>query len=89
MRIILAALNNLNLYHKTKDIVPCLLIKKKKKKHKIKDCKSKEIIYIIALKRNQIIERKLREKFEKYGGVKSVRARQDKHGREDIIGMAC
>ena len=66
-----------------------LVDQKEKKQHKIKDCKSKEIIYIIALKRNQIIERKLREKFEKYAGVKSMRARQDKHGRKDIIGMAC
>ena len=58
-------------------------------KHEIKDCKSKRNIYIIDLKRNQIIEHKLRKELEKYGEVKSMRVRQDKHGRKGNIGMAC
>ena len=36
-------------------------------KHEIKDCESKRNIYIIDLKRNQIIEHKLRKELEKYG----------------------
>ena len=58
-------------------------------KHEIKDYESKRNIYIIDLKRNQIIEYKLRKELEKYGEVKSMRVRQDKHGRKDNIGMAC
>ena len=42
-------------------------------KHEIKDCESKRNIYIIDLKRNQIIEHKLRKELEKYGEVKSLR----------------
>ena len=45
--------------------------------------------HIIDLKRNQIIEHKLRKEFEKYGEVRSMRVRQDKHGRQGNIGMAC
>ena len=58
-------------------------------KHEIKDCESKRNIYIIDLKRNQIIEHKLRKELEKYGEVKSMRVRQDKYGRKSNIGMAC
>ena len=36
-------------------------------KYEIKYCESKRNIYIINLKRNQIIERKLRKELEKYG----------------------
>ena len=57
-------------------------------KDKIKDCKSKRNIYIIDLKRNQIVEHKLRKELEKYGKVKSMRLRQDKYGRKGNIGMA-
>ena len=49
-------------------------------KHEIKDCESKRNNYIIDLKRNQIIEHKLRKELEKYGEVKSMRVIQDKHG---------
>ena len=45
--------------------------------------------HIIDLKRNQIIEHKLRKEFEKYGEVRSMRVRQDKHRRQGNIGMAC
>ena len=45
--------------------------------------------HIIDLKRNQIIEHKLRKELEKYGEVKSMRVRQDKHGRKGNIRMAC
>ena len=45
--------------------------------------------HIIDLKRNQIIEHKLRKEFKKYGEVRSMRVRQDKHGRQGNIGMAC
>ena len=45
--------------------------------------------YIIDLKRNQIIEHKLRKELEKYGEVRSMRVRQDKHGRQGNIGTAC
>ena len=58
-------------------------------KHEIKDCESKRNIYIVDLKRNQIIEHKLRKELEKYGEVKSMRVRQDEHGREGNVGMAC
>ena len=58
-------------------------------KHEIKDCKSKRNIYIIDLKRNQIIEHKLRKELEKYGEVKSMRVRQDECGRKCNVGMAC
>ena len=58
-------------------------------KHKIKDCQSKRNICIIDLKRNQIIEHKLREEIENYGEVKSMRVTQDKHGRKGNIEMAC
>ena len=58
-------------------------------KHEIKDCESKRNIYIIDLKRNQIIEHKLRKELEKYGELKSVRVRQDKHGRKGNIAMTC
>ena len=46
-------------------------------KQEIKYCESKRNIYVIDLKRNQIIERKLKEELEKYGKVKSMRVRQD------------
>ena len=36
-------------------------------KHEIKDCESKRNVYIIDLKRNQIIEYKLTKELEKYG----------------------
>ena len=49
-------------------------------KHEEKECESKRNIYIIDLKRNQIIEHKLRKELEKYGEVKSMRVGQDKHG---------
>ena len=52
-------------------------------KHEIKDCNSKQ-----HSKRNQIIERKLRETLEKYGEIKSMRARQEKNGRKENIRMA-
>ena len=58
-------------------------------RHEIEDCESERNIYIIDLKRNQIIEHKLRKKLGKYGEVKSMRIRQDKHGRKGNIGMAC
>ena len=41
-------------------------------KNEIKDCKSKKNIYVIDLKRNQIIERKLRKELERYGEIKSM-----------------
>ena len=46
-------------------------------------------IYIINLKRNQIMEHELWKELEKYGEVKSMRVRQDKHGRKGNIRMAC
>ena len=46
-------------------------------KHEIKDCESKRNIYIIDLKRNQIIEHNLRKELEKHREVKSMRVRQD------------
>ena len=46
-------------------------------------------IYIIDLKRNEIIEHKLRKEYEKYEEVKSMRVRQDKHERKGNIGMTC
>ena len=58
-------------------------------KHEIKDCESKRNICIIDLKRNQIIEHKLRKELEKYGEVKSMRVRQDECGRKCNVGMAC
>ena len=58
-------------------------------KHEIKDCESKRNIYIVDLKRNQIIEHKLMKELEKYGEVKSMRVRQDKPGRKGNTGMAC
>ena len=58
-------------------------------KHEIKDCESERNIYIIDLKRNQIIEYKLRQELEKYGEVKGMRVRQDKHWRKGNIGIAC
>ena len=51
-------------------------------KHEIKDCKFKRNIYIIDLKRNQIIEHKLRKELGKYREIKSMRVRQDEHGRK-------
>ena len=58
-------------------------------KHEIKDCESKRNIYIIDLKRNQIIEYKLTKELEKYGEVKSMRVRQDERERKDNIRLAC
>ena len=58
-------------------------------KHEIKDCEFERNVYIIDLKRNQIIEHKLRKELEKYGELKSVRVRQDKHGRKGNIAMTC
>ena len=57
-------------------------------KLEIKDCESKRNIFIRDLKRNQIIEHKLRTELEKHGEVKSMRVRQDEHGRKGNIGMA-
>ena len=80
--------NNLS---KTKQLEPVPQNKEKlchacgSEKHEIKDCKSKRNIYIIDLKRNQIIKHKLREELEKYGEVKIMRVRQDKHGRKGNI----
>ena len=58
-------------------------------KHEIKDCESKRNIYIIDLKRNQIIEHILRKELQKYGEGKRMRVRQDKHERKGNKGMAC
>ena len=58
-------------------------------KLEIKDCESKRNIFIRDLKRNQIIEHKLRKELEKYGEVKSMRVRQDEHGRKSKMRMAC
>ena len=55
----------------------------------IKDYESKRNICIIDLKRNQIVERKLRKELEKHEEVKSIRVRQDKSRRKDNIGIAC
>ena len=57
-------------------------------KREIKDCESKRNIYVLDLKRNQIIERNFTEELEKCEKVKSMRVRQDKYGRKDNIGMA-
>ena len=51
----------------------------------MKDCESKRNIYIIYLKRNQIIKHKLRKELEKYIEVKSMRVRQDEYGRKGNI----
>ena len=58
-------------------------------RHEIKDWESKRNIYIIGLIGNQITEHELREELEKDWEVKSMRVRQDKHGRKSNIGMAC
>ena len=58
-------------------------------KHEKLDFESKRNIYIINLKRNQIIEHQLRKELEKCGEVKSMTVRQDKHGRKGNIRMAC
>ena len=58
-------------------------------KHKIKDSESKRNVYIIHLKRNQIVKYRPRKELEKYGEVKSMTARQDEHRRKDNIEMAC
>ena len=52
-------------------------------------CESKRNICIIDLKRNQIIEHKLRKELENYGELKSMRVRQNKHGRKGNIEMVC
>ena len=57
-------------------------------KHEIKDCESKRNIHIIDLLRNQAVECKLREELEKYGEVKNIKVRQDKHGTKHNTGMA-
>ena len=49
----------------------------------------KETFVFIDIKRNQIIEHKLRKELENYGELKSMRVRQNKHGRKGNIGMAC
>ena len=85
---------NVNNLSDTKQLEPVPQNKEKlchacgSEKHEIKDCKSKRNIYIIDLKRNQIVEHKLRKELEKYGKVKSMRLRQDKYGRKGNIGMA-
>ena len=84
--------NNLS---KTKQLKPVPQYKEKlchaceSEKHEIKDCESERNVYIIDLKRNQIIEHKLRKELENYGKVKSVRVRPDKHGRKGNIAMTC
>ena len=55
----------------------------------IEDYEFKRNVYIIDLKRNQIVERKLRKELEKHEEVKSIRVRQDKSRRKDNIGIAC
>ena len=58
-------------------------------KHEIKDCESKRNIYIIDLKRNQIIKHKLRKELEIFREVKSMIVRQDEHWKKGNVGMAC
>ena len=85
MTTILGTPNSWNLYHKRrKDCDAC-----GSEKHEIKDCESKRNIFMIDLKRNQPIEDEITKKLEKYGEVKSMRVRQDKHGRKGNIEIAC
>ena len=49
----------------------------------------KKYLLYRSKKKKKITEQKLRKVLEKYGEVKSMRVRQDKHGRKGNTGMAC
>ena len=59
------------------------------KGHKIKECQTKQNIYIVGLKKTVKSKLEIQEEMQKYGNIKSIKVRRDRHGYEINEAMLC
>ena len=52
------------------------------KYHKIRECQSKQNIYIVNLKKRLRSELEIKEEMQQYGNIKSIKDRRDRYGYE-------
>ena len=59
------------------------------KGHKIKECQTKQNIYIVNLKKIVKSKLEIREEMQQHGNIKSIKVRRDRHGYEINEAMIC
>ena len=59
------------------------------KGHKIKECQTKQYIYIVNLKKTVKSKLEIREEMQQHGNIKSVKVRRDRHGYEMNEAVIC
>ena len=59
------------------------------KGHKIKECQTKQNIYIVGLKKTVKSKLEIQEEMQKHGNIKSIKVRRDRHGYEINEAMLC
>ena len=52
------------------------------KDHKIKECQTKQNIYIVNLKKTVRSKLEIQEEMQQYGNIKSIKVRRDRYGYE-------
>ena len=52
------------------------------KGHKIKECQTKQNIYIVNLKKTVRSKLEIQEEMQQYGNIKSIKVRRDRYGYE-------
>ena len=50
------------------------------KDHKIKECQTKQNIYIVNLKKTVKSKLEIQEEMQQHGNIKSIKVRRDRHG---------
>ena len=59
------------------------------KGHKIKECQTKQNIYIVNLKKTVRSKLEIQEEMQQYGNIKSIKVRRDRYGYEINEAMVC
>ena len=59
------------------------------KGHKIKECQTKQNIYIVNLKKTLRSKLEIQEEMQQYGNIKSIKVRRDRYGYEINEAMVC
>ena len=59
------------------------------KDHKIKECQTKQNIYIVNLKKTVRSKLEIQEEMQQYGNIKSIKVRRDRYGYEINEAMIC
>ena len=57
--------------------------------HKIKECQTKQNIYIVNLKKTTKSKLEIQEEMQQHGHIKSIKIRRDRHGCEINKVMIC